>query len=90
MSRRSLYPVRQYLTVKNALPLIHPPVEYDYTDFNAPCCGNIYFYSSCPRNGRTSRDTLVRTTHQNVAGQWNGCLHPPHQCHLFRMTLVFY
>jgi len=32
MSRRSLYPARQYLTVKNALPLIHPPVDYDYTD----------------------------------------------------------
>ena len=32
MSRRSLYPVRQYLRVKNALPLIHPPVDYDYTD----------------------------------------------------------
>ena len=32
MSRRSLYPVRQYLRVKEALPLIHPPVDYDYTD----------------------------------------------------------
>ena len=32
MPRRSLYPVRQYLRVKNALPLIHPSVDYDYTD----------------------------------------------------------
>ena len=32
MSRRSLYSVRRYLSIKNALPLIHPPVDYDYTD----------------------------------------------------------